>query len=213
MLPLESITLFPNPSSPDLGCFLRRKHGVEIQEFDANIHVELNPSIDFHPTHHQFYFRVICGEAGYFQRCLAYMRTDLSIPPPILQSFPPDFVAGGDHSPRPTDWFRFPTQAGERFYFLFGQHRNPAAGGWTADAVVGHSYDIYENGTLSTIHYDDTGQDRDMDDLVLEAAVVGRRSWLDLAQAVDQERVNAKVVEQGLRDVRSRRYTGEDQME
>jgi hypothetical protein len=203
-MPLESISLFPNPNSPDLGCFVRRKHDLQIEQGSRNIHVELNPSIDFDPTYHQLYFRVICGEAAFFQRCFVYMRPDLTIPPPVLESFPPDWILGGEHTPRPSNWQRYATQSGDRFYFFFGQHRNPSAGSWTADALVGHSYDIYENGTLSTIHYDDTGVDQDMDDFVLEAAIVGRRSWEQVIQADDQEIVNERVARDVLANVRSR---------
>jgi hypothetical protein len=203
-MPLESISLFPNPNSPDLGCFVRRKHDLQIEQGSRNIHVELNPSIDFDPTYHQLYFRVICGEAAFFQRCFVYMRSDLTIPPPVLESFPPDWILGGEHTPRPSDWQRYPTQSGDRFYFFFGQHRNPSASSWTADALVGHSYDIYENGTLSTIQYDDTGGDQDMDDFVLEAAIVGRRSWEQVIQADDQEIVNERVARDVLANVRSR---------
>ena len=205
MSPTESISIFPNPNTPDLGCFIRRKHGFETDpDVDfLNVHVELNPSIDFGPPYHQMYFRVMCGEAAFFQRCLVYMTTDTSIPPPILQNFPPNFVLGGDYTPRPSDWNRFPTQSGERFYWFFGQHRNPATTAWQADALVGHSYDIYENGTLSIVRYDDTGGDRDFNDLVLEVAIVGRRSWLDLVQAENQAAVNELIQKQGIPRLRS----------
>lgn len=205
MFPIESILQFPNPNTPDLGCFVRRKHEFEIDtDVDfLNVHVEFNPSIDFSPPFHQTYFRVMCGEAAFFQRCLVYMTVDAQIPPPVLQTFPPNFVLGGDFRPRPSDWSRFPTQSGERFYWFFGQHRNPATSTWQVDALVGHSYDIYENGTLSIVRYDDTGGDRDFNDLVLEVAIVGRRSWRDIVQAKDQAAVNAKFKKQGLRRLRS----------
>jgi len=126
------------------------------------------------------------------------MTVDAQIPPPVLQNFPPDFVLGGNFTPRPSEWNRYPTQSGERFYWFFGQHRNPASTTWQADSLVGHSYDIYENGTLSIVRYDDTGGDRDFNDLVLEVAIVGRRSWRDLIQAANQAAVNAKIKKQGL---------------
>ena len=197
---IESIFQFQNPNTPDLGCFVRRKHDFQTDphvDF-LNVHVEFNPSIDFNPSHHQTYFRVMCGKAAFFQRCLVHMTVDAQIPPPILQNFPPDFVLGGDFTPRPSEWNRYPTQSGERFYWFFGQHRNPATNVWKADNLVGHSYDIYENGTLSIVRYDDTGGDRDFNDLVLEIAIVGRRSWRDLIQAENQAAVNAKIKEQGL---------------
>jgi len=205
MNPIESILLFPNPSTPDLGCLVRRKHGLEADpdvDFE-NVHVDFNPSIDFSPSYHQAYFRIACGEAAFFQRCLVYMTNDVSIPAPVLQNFPPGFVLGGDYTPRPSEWNRFPTQFGERFYWFFGQHRDPATSVWRPDALVRHSYDIYENGTLSTVQYDDTGGDRDFNDLVLEVAIVGRRSWANLPDAVDQATVNKTIQEKGLPRLRS----------
>ena len=185
MNPIESILLFPNPSTPDLGCFVRRKHEFQTDpDVDfGNVHVEFNPSIDFSPQYHQTYFRVMCGEAAFYERCLVYMTPDVSVPPPVLQNFPPGYVLGGDYNPRPSDWYKFPTQGGQRFYWFFGQCRNPATSNWQADPLVGHGCSIYENGTLSIVRYDDTGGDRDFNDLVLEVAIVGRRSWLTLAQA------------------------------
>ena len=123
--------LFPNPATPDLGCFVRRKHGLETEPF--NIHVEFTPSIDLPVQRHQVYFRVICGKAAFFQRALVFMTTDASIPGPILENFPPDWVLGGDFTPHPSDWLRYPIQLGQRLYWFFGQHRNPAAGTWRPD--------------------------------------------------------------------------------
>ncbi|MDH3695173.1 MAG: hypothetical protein OER96_11455, partial [Gammaproteobacteria bacterium] len=111
-MPIESISFFPSPDTPDLGCFVRRKHELEIDEASQNIHVELNPSVDFNPQYHQLYFRVACGEAAFFQRCLIYMTADLSIPAPNLLAFPPDWILGGEYTPRPSDWQKYPTQFG-----------------------------------------------------------------------------------------------------
>ena len=200
MNPIEAITLFPNLNTPDLGCFVRRKHGFETDpdvDFE-NSHVDFSPSIDFAPQYHQTYFRITCGQAAFFERCLVYMTTDASIPPPILQHFPPSFVLGGDYTPHPSDWQKFPTQAGERFYWFFGQFRNPATPTWEPDAAVRHTYDIYENGTLSTVQFDDTGGDRDFNDLILEVAIVGRRSWLNLPESASQAAVNRKIQETGI---------------
>jgi hypothetical protein len=206
MHPIESILLFPNPATPDLGCFIRRKHEFETdQDVDfLNVHVEFNPSIDFSPAYHQTYFRVMCGEAAFFERCLVYMTPDASLPPPVLQNFPPQFVLGGDYTPRPSEWNRFPTQFGQRFYWFFGQNRNPATTTWAPDALVGHSYDIYENGTLSIVRYDDTGGDRDFNDLVLEVAIVGRQSWINLPEAIGQAAVNRVIEEKGIPRLKER---------
>lgn len=188
-MPIESIALFPNPNTPDLGCFVRRKHGFE-RGF-RNIHVEFNPSVDFSPAYHQ--------------------TPDTSVPPPVLQNFPPDWVLGGEYTPRPSDWYRYPTQSGERFYWFFGQNRNPAGAAWQADARVGHSYDIYENGTLSTVRYDDAGGDLDFNDLVLEIAIVGRRSWIDLIQAENQGAFSKEFERDGLPLLRERLKRGDEE--
>jgi hypothetical protein len=193
--------LFPNPATPDLGCFVRRKHELETEPF--NIHVEFAPSIDQADAIQQCYFRVLCGKAAFFQRALVFMTADASVPPPILEHFPPDWVLGGDFTPHPSDWLRFPAQTGQRFYWFFGQHRNPAAGPWAPDAFVGHTYDIYDNGTLSRVHYDDTGGDRDMNDLILEVAMVKRRP-LVVSQADGQLEVNERFVRDRLPRLKDR---------
>jgi hypothetical protein len=63
------------------------------------------------------------------------------------------------------------------YYWFSGEHRNPAQPNWQGDAAVGHKFDIYDNGTLSTVGFDDTGGDRDFDDFVLEVAIVYRRAY------------------------------------
>ena len=117
MNPIESISIFSTPHTPDLGCFVRRKHEFETdQDVDfQNVHTELNPSIDFSPFYHQTYFRVMCGNAAFFQRSLVYMTTDTSIPPPMLQNFPPAFVLGGDYTPLPSDWYHSRPRAAKGF--------------------------------------------------------------------------------------------------
>lgn len=185
-----ALTLFPNPAVPDLGCLVRHKHDLQIEDGAANVHVEFMPSIDLNTPFHQTYFRVKCGEAGFFERCFVYMTVDASVPPFILETRPPDWVLGGDTRPHPSDWFRYPTQGGTRLYWFFGQFRNPASTVWQPDAIVGHSYDIYENGTLSTVQYDDTGGDRDLNDFILEVAIVKREEWGVLTQAEGQAEAN-----------------------
>ena len=181
--------LFPNFVTPDLGCLVRRKHDVEVEPFSANIHVEFMPSIvpQLQTRFHQTYFRVKCGSAGFFQRCLVFKTPDLNIPGPVLENFPPDFVLGGDQRPTPSDWRRYPISQDPAVYWFMGQFRDPAQTIWRRDAIVGHAFDIYERGTLSTVHYDDTGGDGDLNDFILEVAVVARRRLVDvLTEATDQ---------------------------
>ena len=47
-MPEPSVFPFPNPATPDLGCFVRRKHERQTEPF--NIRVEFQPSIDL-PQH------------------------------------------------------------------------------------------------------------------------------------------------------------------
>jgi hypothetical protein len=183
---------FPNFTSPDLGCLVRRKHELEVGF--QNLHFEFVPSIDLNPKFHQTYFRVKCGRAGFFERCLVYRTVGPTIPPLLLQR-PADAVLGGDFKPTPSDWFRFPIQEGEMNYVFMGQFRNPAQGEWNVDAKVAHAYDIYDNGTLSTVHFDDTGGDNDLDDLILEVAVVKRvKREIVFQDVAQQSKVNADFV-------------------
>jgi hypothetical protein len=143
--------------------------------------------IDFAPRFHQAYFRVKCGKAAFFERCMVHRTADFSVPGPILEQFPPDFVLGGDFTPRSTDWIRYPVSGSPQNYWFFGQFRNPAEVQWRPDAIMAHAYDIYDNGTLSTVQYDDTGGDRDLNDLIIEVAIVGRTPIGILTQAVEQQ--------------------------
>jgi hypothetical protein len=183
--------LFPfwTPNTPDLGCFVRQKHGLET--YDFHVYGQPSPweisggSVRF--LDHQAYLRVKCGEAGFFQRCLVYMRDAIATVTDVL-GLPPDWVLGGDYLPYPSEWLKYPPQSGGRTYFFAGEHRNPAESVWRSDAAVGHAYDIYDNGTLATVHWDDTGGDRDFDDFVVEVAVVRRRRFFaDLVFAEQDE--------------------------
>ena len=69
-------------------------------------------------------------------------------------------------------------------YWFLGEHRDPSGGTWTHDAAVGHSFDIYDNGTLSTVGWDDTGGDLDYNDVIMEVAVVYRRGYFDWLRPV-----------------------------
>ena len=173
---------FTTPDTPDLGCFVRNEHGFQV---DANFFLWMEfPPWEFQngqPVYlpHQVYFRIKCGEAAFYQRVRAWMAPAGSSPIPLLGTTP-DHVLGGDHPPRPSDWVKFPVQSGPKDYWFAGEHRNPAQTTWQGDASVGHSFDRYDNGTLSTVGWDDAGGDLDYDDLTMEVAVVYRRSYFDV---------------------------------
>jgi hypothetical protein len=113
----------------------------------------------------------------------------VALDPLILGGIMPDWVLGGDFRPYPSDWLKFPPQTGEMYYFFSGEYRNPSQPNWELDGSVGHRYDIYDNGTLSTVGWDDTGGDKDYNDIVLEVAIVRRHSFFDdlLPFAVERE--------------------------
>ena len=81
---------------------------------------------------------------------------------------------------------------------FFGQYRNPGEQQWRPDSLVAHIYDIYENGTLSNVHYDDTGADRDLNDIVLEVAIVGRKPISIFEPAIEQEAATEIFKKQGM---------------
>jgi hypothetical protein len=191
--------LFPfwTPDTPDLGCFVRQKHGLET--YDFHVYGEPSPWVITDGTtqflDHQAYFRVKCGNAGFFQRCLVYMRNGGSVTDVL--GMPPDWVLGGDYLPYPSDWLKYPPQQGGRIYFFAGEHRDPAQTAWRWDEAVGHTYDIYDNGTLATVQWDDTGGDRDFNDLVVEVAVVRRRRFFsDLVLAQQDEQALKRFVDE-----------------
>lgn len=182
LLDLSDLFPFWSPDVPDLGCLVSRKHGLE--SYDFFVFGEPAPWNASGIITHQTYARVICGEAAWFQRARAVMLSgSSSITDPIFA--PPDFVLGGDFRPYPSDWVKWPVQSENRMYWFVGEHRNPAGTTWQRDAMVGHSFDIYEHGTLSTVQFDDTGGDRDLNDFILEVAVVRRRRFLDVFESVE----------------------------
>jgi hypothetical protein len=170
----------PTLNSPDLGCHVRQAHPFEV-DYKFHIWEETSPLTR---DVHQVYFRVVCGEAAFYQRCHVYM-SPVWVPP----GWPGDAMLGGNHRPRPTDWAKFPVQARAYRYIFHGEHRNPSEHSWKWNAAVGHSYDIYENGTLSRVGWDDTGGDMDMNDLIIEVAVVDRRSYFDEFVIADMDEV------------------------
>jgi hypothetical protein len=182
--------VFPwwTPDTPDLGCFVRRAH--ELETYDFHVYGEPSPWVisggSLRYLDHQAYFRVKCGRAAYYQRCLVYMRGPSATITDVL-GMTPEWVLGGNHRPYPSEWLKYPPQDDGRTYFFAGEHRNPAETAWRWDAAVGHTYDIYDNGTLATVKWDDTGGDRDFDDFVVEVAVVRRpRFFVDLVLERDE---------------------------
>ncbi|HEX2468991.1 MAG TPA: hypothetical protein VHK05_00255 [Candidatus Limnocylindrales bacterium] len=192
LLGIHDLFPFWSPDAPDLGCFVSNKHGLESYNFF--VWGEPAPWNASGIITHQTYARVICGEAAYFQRARAVMLGGSSSMTDAIFAAP-DYVLGGNFRPYPSDWVKWPVQSDNRMYWFVGEHRNPATTSWQRDAMVGHSFDIYEHGTLSTVHFDDTGGDRDLDDFILEVAVVRRRRWLDVLEPVAYAKSDIKAFE------------------
>jgi hypothetical protein len=191
-------TLWPfpwwtTPDTPDLGAFRQHKHGFEDDGGDF-LWCEFAPwewvNGQPHWIPHQTYVRIKNGEAAFHQRVSAWMVPE-GAPPPLFQGLPPAFVLGGDHPPWPSDWVKFPVQTTPHDYWLFGENRNPAQPNWQRDTAVGHSFDLFANGTLSTVGWDDSAGDRDFNDLVVEVAVVYRRNYWSV---FDEIRLEAEAI-------------------
>jgi hypothetical protein len=175
----DLIATFPfgTPNTPDLGCFVRRNHEFQV-DGEFPLWAEFAPWTTAEGIiPHQVYFRVICGRAAFHQRVKVWMRPELD--PFIFGGIDPDHVLGGDFRPRPSDWTKSPPHRSNLSYWFRGEHRNPAAGVWGPAAAAGHSFDVDDNGTLSTARWDDTGGDRDFNDIIVEVAVVHRRRYFD----------------------------------
>jgi hypothetical protein len=84
---------------------------------------------------------------------------------------------------------KYPPQLGSRIYFFAGEHRDPNTPKWIWDRSLGHTYDIYDNGTLATVYYDDVrvGGDRDFNDLIVEVAVVRRQLFFDNLEVAQRD--------------------------
>jgi hypothetical protein len=193
--------LFPwfiTPATPDLGCFVRNKHPFEF-DWDFFLWNEFSPweasSGEIIP--HQVYFRVKCGKAAFHQQVRVWMTPANSDPPPLI-GLPPDHVLGGAFAPMPSDWQKFAVRTSDTWYWFAGEHKPPQETAWRRDAAVGHSFDLYDNGTLSTVGWDDTGGDRDFNDYILEVAVVYRRNFFDDLQPIAFEAEEAERLQKDI---------------
>jgi hypothetical protein len=161
---------FQTPNTPDLGCFVRQMHGFQV-DGDFPFWNEYAPG-----QAHQAYFRVKCGRASFHQMVKVWHR---NFDGDVHSGNHPDWVLGGDFQPYPSEWLKFAPTTSSLPYWFRGEHRNPSQPNWAPDAAAGHSFDIYDNGTMSTVGWDDTGGDRDFDDMVVEVAIVFRRAYFD----------------------------------
>ena len=160
---------FHTPAEPDLGPLVQTGHGFE-EDYDFHAWAELS---DIAQQPHQAYARVKGGSAKHFQRCGFSMRDPGDDIVRII-NLPPDKLLGGDSRPKPSHWVSFPVQTSPRIYWLTGEHRDESQPTWLRAEAVGHRFDIFENGTMSTVRWDDDGTDRDFNDHIVELALVTR---------------------------------------
>jgi hypothetical protein len=167
---LTPVYPFFSPDTPDLGCFVSVRHDFEVDESFLWPGYPPWTTLDG-VLPHQCYFRVVCGNAAYYERIKVTMG---GLDPLIYAGINPDYLLGGDFRPYPSDWFKFPPQPGNMTYWFRGEYRNPSQSNWSVDTAVRHKTDNYENGFLNTVGWDDTGEDRDFNDIILEVAMVYR---------------------------------------
>jgi hypothetical protein len=162
------------PNTPDLGCFVEQKHNWEQEgSFLFAGYPMLAGDTQVRP--HQCYFRVLCGHAAFFQRVKVTMQ--LTLDPSIYFGVRFDYVLGGDFRPYPSDWLKYPPQQGDTTYFFRGECRDPSEANWQTDSNVEHKTDVYENGFLDTVAFDDAAADGDFNDIILEVAIVYRQPY------------------------------------
>ena len=174
--------MWPTPNTPDLGCFKRREHGLQPDD-GGQFWTAVSPTDDIgDPAYpHQTYARVVCGKSRDFQRCPVWMLDYFELPPP-------DWFLGGDHPAAPSDWTKFPPQESTKLYLFRGQYRS-SGGPWVGDTYSGHSFDLYDFGSLSTVVFANTAADLSLKDFVLEIAIVDRTAYF---QRFDPPVFNAK---------------------
>ena len=180
------LTTFETPDVPDLGVFVGHVHGFE-QGGSAFIWNEFPPFEDGVVVPHQLYARLVGGEALFHQRIYCWFSEPGEAPPPFTGK-PPLFVLGGGPA-APSQWVKFPVRQGDTGYWFAGEHLRPGESSWRRDTGVRHRFDRYQNGTLSTVVWEDAA-DADFNDLVMEVAVVFRRNYfrfIDLFELSEQE--------------------------
>jgi hypothetical protein len=178
---------------PGLGRFVRN-------EFD-NILAGVNVYRIWLEGHHQVHYRVAGGESGLWQRCVVYVRNA----PPANTPLPAgniDLILGGEFWATPTGWSAFEPHSGTYTYYWGGAYHKD--GGWHWDSGVRERKDVYANGIVWTLNYDDTGDHPDYNDYTIEVACVwgghgappqveGRPSAADKVEEVSQDAFQSLV--------------------
>jgi len=120
---------------------------------------------------HQIYFRVGSVQAMYRQGLLLFASPGIAPSASELPAKKPDFhgafvAESGWHVIEPKD---------EAFtYTVVGVYEDFQSLTFFYDSGLRHTKQVYANGVLHTLGFDDTGNDLDYDDLVVELAVVWR---------------------------------------
>ena len=97
--------------------------------------------------------------------------TESALPPGDL-----DTILGGEIWPTPNEWAAFDIHGpGTWTYYWGGQyHKNDK---WRWDHGVRVRRDYYRNGTLYTLSFEDTGEDGDYNDYVLQIAFIWKHKF------------------------------------
>lgn len=184
-----------SPRTPHLGTHVRREREFTESPTRNMYAVSAPTDDDGRVVPHQVFFRVLVGRAENWQACLVQRTRDRAQVP---DGSAPDWVLGGARPTRQTDWLQYaPTDAFGRYWFT-GVHRVHDGEDWRPDIFVGYTRDAFEQGTLTTIYYDDTAGDLDADDLVIEVAVVRLPSFEPIRAGAEQAEI-AKEVSDTLR--------------
>lgn len=139
---------------PDLGYWISRRHEYQIEQ-GLNIYAESNED----PV--EICFRTAGSEAALRQKCAIYLTQSwFPIPNPTAQQ--PAYAL--DESSRA--WKTFGRHPGFTAYWFFGYHSRD--GNWLPNTAIAHMTDVYSNGLLTTVYFEDTGAGGDFNDLVIQ---------------------------------------------
>ncbi len=124
---------------------------------------------------HRCMARVTGGDAALWQRVLIYRRNEQPRPSrewlTLALSEVPDMTLGGRIRPTPTDWMSFSLSDSSHWtYYFFGMHHKN--GGWNFDDAYKWEKIGHENGVRLPLHYNDTQEDADFDDFMIEHVIV-----------------------------------------
>lgn len=146
---------------PDLGTLTKQNDIDEIVPGKSFYTIYLD-------NHFKLYYRVKGGKSSpLWQGCYIYERNA-----PPQNSLPRDshnVQLGGEFNTTPTNWSSFETHNSTYTYYFAGIHHQNRK--WDWDYGFHITRDVYTNGYIWTLSYDDNGSNPDYDDFIVEVAV------------------------------------------